>query len=551
MVDIQSIEEVQSEFMKTMMERKEEELEKLILMKLELEGSGEKRDLKKLKGVEKRIRAFSKVVQLDETGAGVEMVVPSVSCHEDHIMLPSGLQVSKASWSSLLPHQQIAIEWLHKIHKNGTGGLLGDEMGLGKTVMVSVFLESLKATSHLTSPILVICPATLIAQWKTELSKWAPSIPVFDFKTCKSSVSSILNKPPFGVLIITYEILHTKHKLLQKPKWFYVILDEGHKIKNPSCSLTMLCKGFRNFHRLILSGTPIQNSLSELWSLIDFICPGLLGSQHVFDSEFAERINRAGYSNSSEIQVETAYQCAVQLRDLIAPYMLRRTKKDVNIGIPDHQEKILYCELELSQWQVYESYIRCIVDQGEYDNCTAIKDLRFICNHPGMLKSHIASKLFIPSEMGSGKLKIMKGILGHWAETGHYVIIFSQYKKMLDLTEEVVRECGLSFGRIDGDVQLNKRMPEIDKFNEGLYRVLLLTTKVGGLGINLPKASRVVLLDPDWNPMNDCQAKERALRIGQKTNLIIYRFITKGTIEEKIYNRQIFKTMIAEKVKST
>lgn len=549
MVDIQSIEDVQSGFMKTMMERKEEELEKLIFLKLELEKSGKSEDKKKLKDVEKKIKAFSKVVQLDESNEGVELVVPMVSNYDEHVLLSCGLRVSKDSWGSLLTHQQIAIEWLHNIHKKGTGGLLGDEMGLGKTVMVSVFLQSLKDTFELNSPILIICPATLIAQWKNELGKWASSIPVFDLKDCKSSISSVC-KPPYGILIITYEILHTKHKLLQKPKWLYVILDEGHKIKNPSCSLTKFCKEFRNYHRLILSGTPIQNSLGELWSLFDFICPGLLGSQDVFDREFADRINRAGYSNSSEIQVETAYQCAVHLRDLISPYMLRRTKKDVNIGIPDHQEKILYCELEPSQWEVYEKYISTIIRQGEFDNCTAIKDLRFICNHPKMLKSHIAAKLFLPANTTSGKLTIMKSILTHWAESGHYVIIFSQYKKMLDLTEEVIRECGLTFGRIDGDVQLNKRMPEIDKFNEGLYRVLLLTTKVGGLGINLPKASRVVLLDPDWNPMNDSQAKERALRIGQTTNLIIYRFITKGTIEEKIYNRQIFKTMIAEKVKS-
>lgn len=548
MVEIQSLEDVQSGFIRTLMEREEEELEKLILKKVSLQNSNKARDKEKLKKVEKKIKAFSKAPELRELNETKEYLLPTVSNYNDHVLLSSGLQVPKAAWDLLLPHQQIGIEWLHKIHKSGTGCLLGDEMGLGKTVMVSVFLQALKDTYQLNSPILIICPATLIAQWKMELEKWVNSIPIFDYKSSKSSVSSV-NSPPYGILLITYEILHTQHKALQKPKWLYVILDEGHKIKNPNCTLTKLCKEFKNFHRLILSGTPIQNSLSELWSLFDFICPGLLGTQDVFDKEFADRINRAGYSSSNEVQVETAYQCAVQLRELINPYILRRTKKEVNIGIPDHQEKILYCELEQSQWEVYENYIHTIIDQGDFDHCVAIKDLRFICNHPKMLKSHIASKIPIPANVTSGKLIIMKSILTHWTESGHHIVIFSQYKKMLDLTQEIVESCGFSYGRIDGDLHVSKRMPEIDKFNQGVSRVLLLTTKVGGLGINLPKASRVILLDPDWNPMNDNQAKERALRIGQKTNLIIYRFVTKGTIEEKIYNRQIFKTMIADKVR--
>ena len=327
-----------------------------------------------------------------------------------------------------------------------------------------------------------------------------------------------------------------------------MILDEGHKIKNSSAQISLLCKAFNTSHRLLLSGTPIQNSLNELWSLFDFVRPGLLGTEAVFAQQFGDKITKAGYCRSSELEVEVAYECAVQLRKLIEPFFLRRTKREVDIGIPEHEEKILYCELEEKQWEVYCNYIREIVDRKVLDVKVCIKDLRLICNHPQILRSEVKRRIGIDDEsLVSGKIRILNKIVENWQD-GQFLVIFSQFKKMIWIVMEVFLQAGIRCARVDGDVSIEDRVREIKNFNEGLTQVLILTTKVGGLGINLPRATQVILLDPDWNPMNDNQAKERALRIGQQNKLSIYRFITKDTIEEKMYNKQLLKLLVAEKV---
>lgn len=552
------VEDAERNVVQEAMNRESKMLEDLIAQKIFLEKFEDadesiQIELQKINRKLKRISKGLITSKNDEIflGETFNQNLSVVSTDTDFVTIDNNLKVLQSTWEKLLPYQKVGLEWLYSKHKKSSGGLLGDEMGLGKTVMISSFLQSLKDSDNFTGPVLIICPATLIAQWKKELNIWAPGLGVNEFKTKRQAMIKKIFTYPYGLLLITYEILHKEHKLLRKNKWFYVILDEGHKIKNPEAELTKLCKEFRNFHRLILSGTPIQNSLIELWSLFDFLCPGLLGTLDVFEREFSIPITKAGLARTNELEVEVGYQCAVQLRNLINPYMLRRTKKDVNIGIPKHTEKILYCELEESQWEVYRDYIEKIVKTTykDFESFVWIKDLRFICNHPCMLKQDIINKLgFNPEKVDSGKMRILDTILELWNNEDQSVLLFSQYKKMLTIAENKVKELGMSYGRIDGDLEVSKRLPEIDKFNKGEIKVLLLTTKVGGLGINLPKATRVILLDPDWNPMNDSQAKERALRIGQTENIIIYRFLTKGTIEEKIYNRQIFKLFLANKV---
>lgn len=547
MIEILDQDEIENQIIAGAINKRNEAVERLIERKVIIENQTEKSELleKELKSILCKLKSIANSASVQEfTFPTISETISNGTI--SHTVLSKYL-IPEETWGKLLEYQKVGVEWLFSIHEKQSGGLLGDEMGLGKTVMVSVFLAGLKASQLFSGPIVILCPATLIDQWQSELHKWAPGFRVCTFRENREKVLKKLFAEPFGILLITYEILHTQYKALHRHKWFYVILDEGHKVRNSTCSLTQLCKRFRNFHRLILSGTPIQNSLNELWSLFDFIVPGLLGNCEVFTREFGFPITKAGYSKANDLEVELAYQCAIQLREIISPYILRRTKKDVSIGIPDHQEKILYCELDMSQWEVYKKYLENM--EKDKETLVLIKDLRFICNHPSMLENNLLMRLGVNREsLTSGKLKVLGAILEVWKEEEHSVLIFSQYKKMLDLAEVVVQNCGLSYSRIDGDLEVPKRLPLIDIFNSGGVQVLLLTTKVGGLGINLPKASRVVLLDPDWNPMNDSQAKERALRIGQKKNLIIYRFITKHTIEEKIYNRQIFKMYLANKI---
>ena len=553
-LEIYSKQEVESDLIACSIDQASIDLELLIQQKLSIESQALKsqKDLKLLKSLNQKLKRFSNPSS-SLTLPLIPPVPPQLPAPES-CLISSKYRITAEALSNLLDYQKLGLEWLYSIHEKGTGGLLGDEMGLGKTVMVTVFLEGLRNSMLISGPVVILCPATLIAQWEAEIHKWAPAFVVYTFKNNRKGVMKALFQEPFGILLITYEILHTEYELLHSRKWFYVILDEGHKIKNSNCLLTQLCKRFHSFHRLLLSGTPIQNSLMELWSLFDFISPGMLGDLEVFEREFGTPITKAGYSKASETEVELAYQCALQLRNIISPYILRRTKKDVNIGIPDHQEKILYCELDMCQWEVYTKYLDMLMmnnsKKTDVDNFVWIKDLRYICNHPAMLEDSMLSRLGLErSGLSSGKLSILESVLDIWTNEGHSVLVFSQYKKMLSLTEEILTRSGIIYDRIDGDLEISKRLPAIDRFNRGELQVLLLTTKVGGLGINLPKASRVILLDPDWNPMNDSQAKERALRIGQKETLVIYRFITRHTIEEKIYNRQIFKLFLANKVR--
>lgn len=550
MIDPSDPETHKTQLLQALSSKQQSSIEQLILEKVTLENSNTKKSLEKAKKIDqklKKLKVFQKIEKsFDNLGSSTPFPEFPESTVSDQVQI-GFMKLPQDHWNKLLPHQQSAMHWLYSRYESKTGGILGDEMGLGKTVMVSVFLNSLYNSCLITGGVLIVSPATLLPQWSSELQKWAPSLHINLFKPGQAS-SAFLK--PGTVTLITYEILHTQSKTLQRPLWFYVILDEGHKIKNSSAQITLLCKAFNTYNRLLLSGTPIQNSLNELWSLFDFVHPGLLGTEAVFAQQFGDKITKAGYCRSSELEVEVAYECAVQLRKIIEPFFLRRTKREIDIGIPEHEEKILFCDLEEKQWEVYCKYIVEIVDRKVLDVKVCIKDLRLICNHPQILRNDVKDRIGISEDyLVSGKIRILNKIVQDWQD-GQFLVIFSQFKKMIGIVMQVFLDAGIRCARVDGDLNVEDRVREIRNFNEGFTQVLILTTKVGGLGINLPRATQVILLDPDWNPMNDNQAKERALRIGQKNKLSIYRFITRGTIEEKIYNKQLLKLLVAEKVRT-
>ena len=301
-----------------------------------------------------------------------------------------------------------------------------------------------------------------------------------------------------------------------------------------------------------------------------------------FESEFAEPIKRGGYANASPMQVQLAYRCALVLRDLINPYLLRRQKKDIVElqRLPGKTEHILFCRLSDRQRRLYEAYLESDevkrVLQGSAQSFKAITVLRKICNHPdlfcdgdeGSFDSFITqrcnSKAVISSDEGSdfesdiaceskveccGKLTVLAKILPLWKQQGHRVLIFCQWKKMLNIIQRFMVESGWKFARLDGSTNVSSRQTLVDKFNNDTsYFAMLLTTRTGGVGLSLVGADRVILWDPDWNPQTDAQARERSYRFGQKNVVIIYRMITAGTIEEKIYHRQIFKAALSERV---
>eukprot|EP00898_Chlorokybus_atmophyticus_P005672 jgi/Chlat1/6105/Chrsp40S05678 len=481
---------------------------------------------------------------------------------EDHeaceeVELEGGLRIP--SWGRLLDYQRVGVKWLWELHCMRVGGILGDEQGLGKTVQVSSFLGALHASGFY-SPSLVVCPATLLRQWLRELRSWHPAFRVVVLHGPASEgerdkLVQTVATDRSGILLTSYEAARVQRDRLLTVRWGYAVLDEGHKIRNPDAETTLVLKQLQTVHRLIMTGSPIQNRLTELWSLVDFVFPGKLGTLPVFEAQFAVPIAIGGYASATALQVSTAHKCAVVLRDLIAPYLLRRLKAHVGANVlPAKSEHVLLCALTPEQRQTYRAFLaspdfEAVLD-GKRDALAAISVLRKICNHPDLLERTTSSNhpdYGNPSR--AAKLRALAALLPAWQAEGHRALVFTQTVMMLDILEMHVEKAGLQYRRMDGTTPVQQRMRLIDEFNqdESIF-VFLLTTRVGGLGTNLTGANRVVIYDPDWNPSTDVQARERAWRIGQKRAVTVYRLVTAGTIEEKIYHRQIYKHFLSDRI---
>ncbi|KAI3993404.1 hypothetical protein MKX01_010147 [Papaver californicum] len=513
---------------------------------------------------------------------------------DSYVTLEGGLRIPEVIFDKLFDYQKVGVQWLWELHCQRAGGIIGDEMGLGKTIQVISFLAALHF-SEMYKPSIVICPVTLLRQWRREAKKWYPSFhveilhdsaqdPVNKKKRSKSDESDDDSEGSFdsdnerklskkstsknkwdsliarilrsenGLLITTYEQLRILGEKLLDIEWGYAVLDEGHRIRNPNAEVTLVCKQLQTVHRIIMTGAPIQNKLSELWSLFDFVFPGKLGVLPVFEAEFAVPISVGGYANATPLQVSTAYRCAVVLRDLIMPYLLRRMKADVNAHLTKKTEHVLFCSLTPEQRSIYRAFLASSeveqIFEGNRNSLYGIDVMRKICNHPDLLeREHSSSNPDYGNPQRSGKMKVVEQVLKVWKDQGHRVLLFTQTQQMLDILESFLVATDYSYRRMDGQTVVRQRMALIDEFNDSKdIFIFILTTKVGGLGTNLTGANRVIIFDPDWNPSTDMQARERAWRIGQTRDVTVYRLITRGTVEEKVYHRQIYKHFLTNKI---
>ncbi|CAI5490163.1 unnamed protein product [Closterium sp. Naga37s-1] len=328
-----------------------------------------------------------------------------------------------------------------------------------------------------------------------------------------------------SLVITTYEQVRLRRELFLAVDWGYAILDEGHRIRNPDADTTIACKQLRTPHRLLLSGSPIQNRLDELWSLMDFVYPGRLGTLPVFSTEFALPIAIGGYLNATPLQVATAYKCAVVLRDVILPYLLRRVKADVDIQLPEKTERVLLVPITRFQRTLYRAFLQ----SEEMRQILERKGVRDVVVDPREGGQWAKWRAAVVEEEGregsrggntrkgdpdfgnpdrSSKLQVLDKILHVWKAEGHRALVFCQTQQMLDIVESLVLNCNFGYRRMDGSTPPGLRAALIDEFNsgEGGVFVFLLTTRVGGLGTNLTGANRVVIFDPDWNPSTDLQA---------------------------------------------
>ncbi|CAD6439495.1 27ef3534-27c3-44cb-822c-848209b30358 [Sclerotinia trifoliorum] len=507
----------------------------------------------------------------------------------DH-QFENGLKLPGDIFPALFDYQKTGVQWLSELYNQQVGGIIGDEMGLGKTIQIISFLAGLHYSKKLTKPIIVVAPATVLRQWVNEFHRWWPALRVSILHSSGTGMLNVRNecrledeeddilygqttkKAPKSqklaqkivdrvvkhghVLVTTYAGLQTYSDTLINVDWDYAVLDEGHKIRNPNTAVTIYCKELRTPNRVILSGTPMQNGLIELWSLFDFVFPMRLGTLVNFRQSFEVPIKIGGYANATNLQVLTATKCAETLKDAISPYLLQRLKVDVAADLPKKSEQVLFCKLTRPQRDAYEMFLasdemKSILNRTR-QSLYGIDILRKICNHPDLLDKRLKTKPNYKWGNGnkSGKMQVVKALLQMWKGYGHKTLLFSQGVQMLDILEEFVKKLGgFNYLRMDGGTAIKDRQTLVDQFNnDPNMHVFLLTTKVGGLGVNLTGANRVIIFDPDWNPSTDVQARERAWRLGQKKEVTIYRLMTAGTIEEKIYHRQIFKQFLTNKI---
>ncbi|TBU07671.1 DNA excision repair protein ERCC-6 [Hamiltosporidium magnivora] len=465
------------------------------------------------------------------------------------------LYIYNPIWNIIFSYQKECLDWLLFLYKNEEGGILADEMGLGKTLQILSFLSAMFQSKFIKN-VLILSPATVMKHWVCEWKSIFPFERICIFHKSKSpSVEKLINSFKFfgGIGVVSYDGFKIYFKNLKKIKWDYTILDEGHKIKNMNSLIFKYVKEFECENKIMITGTPIQNNLGELWTLFDFIVPGKLGSYSSFMEEYEIPIKEGGYMNANQNQIQKAYKCSVILRNLIEPNILRRLKSKVAGQLPNKTDKVIFCSLTEEQIFFYK---KCLdsdlvegIFKGEINVLTGIDSLRKICNH---LFLHTQNDKYLNPEYlvnFCGKMIILDNFLKKWKKEENKVLIFSQTIGMLNIIEKYLKYSNFNYLRMDGKTSISKRNENIEKFNnEKNIFVFLLTTRVGGLGLNLVGANRVIIYDPDWNPSTDNQAKERAYRYGQSQDVETYRLICANTIEEKVYQKQIFKNLLSKKI---
>jgi len=442
-------------------------------------------------------------------------------------------QPGKALKASLRDYQSIGVNWLHELSQLGLGACLADDMGLGKTIQIISLLLILKKKELNQNPSLLVLPASLLNNWKDEIDKFAPSLKCFFIHGSMISKSELAKTAENG-FSENYDLVITSYGTLMKQDWLLeadwnlAILDEAQAIKNPNSRQTKQVKHIKARSRIALTGTPIENRLSDLWSLFDFICPGLLGNT----SKFKQFIKSLESRNTQQY---------APLRNLVSPYILRRLKTDKTIisDLPDKTEVQSYCQLTKIQAVIYQKTVKQlakILKEAKGINrrgqiLAFMLKLKQLCNHPSQMNGDGEYK---PKD--SGKFLRLAEICQEISDKQEKVLIFTQFKEIIEPLNQLLNELFKQTGLVlHGGTSIKKRKEMVDLFqDETGPSYFILSLKAGGTGLNLTAASHVIHFDRWWNPAVENQATDRAFRIGQKNNVLVHKFICKGSIEEKI-----------------
>ncbi|KAJ2444736.1 chromatin remodeling complex Adenosinetriphosphatase, partial [Coemansia sp. RSA 2424] len=450
-------------------------------------------------------------------------------------------------------YQMRGLNWMISLFENGINGILADEMGLGKTLQVISFIGYLKHYRGMRGPHLIVVPKSTLHNWKSEFNRWVPDLDVFLLHGDRASRSEIfennLRSTEFNCCITTYEMCLICKSELRKVNWEYIIVDEAHRLKNENSMLSKLVRMFSSQRRLLITGTPLQNNLHELWALLNFLLPDVFGSSDVFDEWF----------HKEEGDQEQVVQ---QLHKVLQPFLLRRIKSDVEHSLLPKKEVNLYVGLTPMQrtWyrRILERDIAAIngavgKKEGKTRLLNIVMQLRKCCNHPYLFDGAEPGPPYTTDEhlvYNSGKMAVLDKLLKRCKEQGSRVLIFSQMSRVLDILEDYCMFRGFKYCRLDGSTDHEERVASIQEFSrpDSDKFIFLLTTRAGGLGITLTAADTVCIYDSDWNPQADLQAMDRAHRIGQTKQVYVYRFITEDSVEEKVLERAMQKLRLDQLV---
>lgn len=450
--------------------------------------------------------------------------------------VPAGLN------AELRPYQKFGFRWLMTLGAMGFGGILADDMGLGKTVQAIAYLAAVKENyeGDTTRHSLIICPASLVYNWESEIHRFAPGLTVETVVGGAGSRKEKIRNSRADILLTSYDLLKRDVEAYQEALFDTVFIDEAQNIKNHGTQTAKAVKALGCARRFALTGTPIENSLSELWSIFDFLMPGFLGAY----KHFREKYEQPVAARQDEVAAE-------RLRRMIRPFILRRLKKEVLKELPDKLEEVVYSRMETAQREIYEARVQKLLDSlsrqsqeeyrvGKLQILAELTHLRQLCCDPSLVYENY--------DGGAAKVDTCVELVSNAVEAGNKVLLFSQFTSMLDIIRRRLDEAGIGYYILTGSTSKEKRNELVKSFNGDGPPVFLISLKAGGTGLNLTAASIVIHFDPWWNQAAQNQATDRAHRIGQQQVVTVYKLIMKDTLEEKILEMQERKAGLSEEI---
>ncbi|OAD75458.1 Homeodomain-like DNA binding domain-containing transcription factor [Phycomyces blakesleeanus NRRL 1555(-)] len=454
---------------------------------------------------------------------------------------------------TLRDYQVQGLNWMIQLYENNINGILADEMGLGKTLQTISFLGFLKHVRGINGPHLVVVPKSTLHNWLSEFNKWVPDFKAFVFHGDKEKraglIKTRLQPLDFEVCITSYETCLMEKAQFKKIMWEYIIIDEAHRIKNENSMLSQIMRILDSRNRMLITGTPLQNNLHELWALLNFLLPDVFSSSEAFDEWFEKQ----GADQKKVVE---------QLHKVLRPFLLRRIKSDVEKSLLPKKEINVYVRMSSMQRKWYQKILEKDIDavnagiskkEGKTRLLNVVMQLRKCCNHPYLFDGAEPGPPYTTDQHivdNAGKMLVLDKLLTRLKAQGSRVLLFSQMSRVLDILEDYCWWKDYEYCRIDGQTTQEDRIDAIDDYNrpDSDKFIFLLTTRAGGLGINLTTADIVILFDSDWNPQVDLQAMDRAHRIGQTKQVYVFRFVTENAIEEKVLERAAQKLRLDQLV---